>query len=132
MTVERLCHLNNRGEKKCHGQILAEIYDLITELAVDVAVFVREKGFSRFPHETQALFKVVGVADLAAWRTCRTEFVEIAPTTVKKLLTGSGKASKQEVAAALERYVGKQTYTTDDESDAIAVGIAWLKRQKII
>ena len=132
MTVERLCHLNNRGEKKCHGQILAEIYDLITGLAVDIAVFVREKGFSRFPHETQALFKVIGVADLAAWKTCRTEFVEIAPTTVKKLLTGSGKASKQEVAAALERYVGKQTYTTDDESDAIAVGIAWLKRQKII
>ena len=126
MTVERLCHLNNRGEKKCHGQILTEIYDLITELAVDVAVFVREKGFSRFPHETQALFKVVGVADLAAWRKCRTEFVEIAPTTVKKLLTGSGKASKDEVAKALERYVRKQTYTTDDESDAIAVGIAWL------
>jgi len=103
VTVERLCHLNNRGEKKCHGQILAEIYAMITELAVDVAVFVREKGFSRFPHETQALFKVVGVADLAAWTTCRTEFVEIAPTTVKKLLTGSGKASKEEVAAALKK-----------------------------
>lgn len=132
MTIERLCHLNNRGEKKCHGQILAEIYELITELAVDIAVFVREKGFSRFPHETQALFKVVGIADLAAWRTCRTEFVEIAPTTVKKLLTGSGKAGKDEVAAALEQYLGKQTYATDDESDAIAVGIAWLKRQKII
>ena len=121
--MERLCHLNNRGEKKCHGQILSEIYDLITELAVDV---VREKGFSRFPHETQALFKVVGVADLAAWRTSKTEFVEIAPTTVKKLLTGSGKAGKDEVADSLERYVGKITYMTDDESDATAVGTAWL------
>lgn len=126
MTVERLCHLNNRSEKKCHGQILSEINDLITELAVDVAVFVREKGFSRFPHETQALFKVVGVADLVAWRTCRTEFVEIAPTTVKKLLTGSGKASKEEVAAALQEHWGAYEYATDDESDAVAVGIAWL------
>ena len=126
MTVERLCHLNNRSEKKCHGQILSEIYDLITELAVDVAVFVREKGFSRFPHETQALFKVVGVADLAAWKAYGTEFVEIAPTTVKKLLTGSGKASKDEVAAALEKYIVKQDYATDDESDAVAIGIAWL------
>ena len=124
--MERLCHLNNRGEKKCYGQILAERYDLITELAVDVAVFVREKGFSRFPHETQALFKVVGVADLAAWTTCRTEFVEIAPTTVKKLLTGSGKATKEEVADALSKYVGGKNYTTDDESDAVAVGIGWL------
>ena len=126
MTVERLCHLNNRGEKKCHGQILSEIYDLITELSVDIAVFVREKGFSRFPHETQALFKVVGVADLAAWRTSKTEFVEIAPTTVKKLLTGSGKAGKEEVAESLERYVGKNAYMTDDESDATAVGTVWL------
>lgn len=125
MTVERLCHLNNRGEKKCHGQILSEIHDLITELAVDVAVFVREKGFSRFPHETQAIFKVVGVADLAAWTTCRTEFVEIAPTTVKKLLTGSGKASKEEVAAALKKQIGRQDYATNDESDALAVGVSW-------
>ena len=126
MTVEKLCHLNNRGEKKSHGQILAEIYDQITELTVDVAVFVREKGFSRFPHETQALFKVVGISDLAAWKTCGTEFVEIAPTTVKKALTGSGKASKEEVAAVLEQYVGRQEYATDDESDAVAVGITWM------
>ena len=123
--MEKLCHLNNRGETKGHGQILAEIYDQITELTVDVAVFVREKGFSRFPHETQALFKVVGISDLAAWKTCGTEFVEIAPTTVKKTLTGSGKASKEEVAAVLERYVGRQEYATDDESDAVAVGLSW-------
>ena len=130
--MERVCHLNNRGEKKCHGQILSEIYDLVTELTVDIAVFVREKGFSRYPHETQALFKVVGIADLAAWKTCSTEFVEIAPTTVKKLLTGSGKAEKDTVAAALESYVGKHDYATDDESDATAAGIAWLKSQDLI
>ena len=130
--MERLCHLNNRGEKKFHGQILAEIYDLITELAVDVTVFVREKGFSRFPHETQALFKVVGVADLAAWRVCNTEFIEIAPTTVKKLFTGSGKASKDEVAAELKKYIGEQHFETDDESDDVAVGITWLIRNSFI
>ncbi len=130
--MERLCHLNNRGEKKCHGQILGEIYNLIIELAVDVAVFVREKGFSRFPHETQALFKVVGIADLAVWKAYGTEFVEITPTTVKKLLTGSGKASKDEVAAALEKYIGEQSFEADDESDAAAVGIAWLIRNSYI
>ena len=50
--------------------------------------------------KTQALFKVVGIADLAAWRQSKTQFEEIAPTTVKKLLTGSGKATKEDVAAA--------------------------------
>ena len=56
-------------------------------------------------------------------------YSELSPTTVKKLLTGSGKASKTEVAMALERYVGTQQYETDDESDAVAVGLAWLIQQ---
>lgn len=42
------------------------------------------------------------------------------------MITGSGKASKQDVADSLERYVGKVQYSTDDESDAVAAGIAWL------
>lgn len=77
-----------------------DIYDLLCEWSENIDVFVREKGFSRFPHETQALFKVVGVADLAAWQKCRAVYEEIAPSAVKKLLVGSGKASKEEVAAA--------------------------------
>lgn len=89
-------------------------------------MFVREKGFSRFPHETQALFKVVGIADLAAWQKCRAVYEEIAPSAIKKLLTGSGKASKEDVAAASHRFIGEQVYQTDDESDAVAVGIVWL------
>ena len=63
-------------------------------------MFVREKGFSRFPHETQALFKVMGIADLTAWQKCRAAYEEIAPAAVKKLLAGSGKASKEEEVAA--------------------------------
>ncbi len=128
--IERLCHLNSRGTKKGHGEILTDIYTLLSELSADAMVFVREKGFSRFPHETQALFKVMGIADLAAWQAHGCEYHELAPAAVKKLLTGNGKATKQEVAAALTRYVGEQTYATDDESDAVAVGIAWLKQEK--
>jgi len=45
---------------------------------------------------------------------------------IKKLLTGSGKASKEEVAAALEKYVGQQNYAVSDESDAAAAGVAFL------
>lgn len=87
---------------------------------------MRERAFSRFSHETQALSKVVGIADLVAWQQSESVFHELAPTTVKKLLTGSGKAEKEAVAQALERYLGVQMYQTDDESDAAAVGVAWL------
>ncbi len=70
---------------------------------------------------------MVGVIDLALENLCgRRTFDELPPPTVKKLVAGSGKASKKEVAAALPRYVGQQTYQSDDESDAVAAGIAWL------
>ena len=61
---------------------------------------MRERAFSRFPQETQALFKVVGIADMAVWEHAKQSWEEIAPATVKKLLTGSGKARKEEVAGA--------------------------------
>lgn len=89
-------------------------------------VLVRERGFSRFRNETQALFKIVGITDLVAWQTKELVFDEIAPKSVKKVVAGSGDASKDEVAAALTWFVGEQEYECDDESDSVAVGIAWL------
>lgn len=89
-------------------------------------VLVRERAFTRFSRDTQALFKVIGIADLAAWQTRQSAFCEVAPKTVKKVLTGNGNASKAEVAQRLSAYVGEQEYECDDESDATAVGIAWL------
>ena len=61
---------------------------------------MRERAFSRFPQETQALFKVVGIADMTVWERAKQAWEEIAPATVKKLLTDSGKTGKEEVAGA--------------------------------
>ena len=71
---------------------------------------------------------MVGVSDLYAWSVGKS-FAEVSPTEVKALLVGKGSASKEEVAAALTYYVGKQEYHFDDESDAVAVAIAWLIRE---
>ena len=100
VSIERLCHLDNRRCKAAYGEILCAIYDLIAELSSGIDVFVRERAFSRFSHETQALFRVVGISDLAVWKLRKAIWEELAPTSVKKLLTGSGKAAKMEVAAA--------------------------------
>ena len=54
------------------------------------------------------------------------EWFEIYPVTVKRLVAGSGKAEKKDVADALLKYVGEQEYLNDDESDATAVAVAWL------
>lgn len=60
------------------------------------------------------------------------EFFEISPRAVKKEITGNGTASKEEVAQCLKFYVGEQHYACDDESDAVAVGVAWLLQQGLI
>lgn len=114
------------------GSVLSRIYEALSGACRDVDVLVREKGFSRFARETQALYKVFGVADLAAWNCNEKTFDEIAPLSIKKLLTGSGKASKSDVAAALQNYVGVRDYACDDESDAVAVGIAWLMQNNYL
>ncbi|UYZ15589.1 crossover junction endodeoxyribonuclease RuvC [Brevibacillus sp. WF146] len=59
----------------------------------------------------------------------------ITPTTVKKTVTGNGKAEKAEVAAAVRRLLGlaeDYRFATDDESDAAAVVLAWLIGQNLI
>lgn len=80
----------------------------------------------------QVLHKVVGVTDLYAWAFGGRVFDEISPKTVKKRVTDDALAEKDVVAAALERFVGKQEYACDDESDAVAVGVAWLIQQGMI
>lgn len=78
------------------------------------------------------LHKVVGIADLYAWGFGGREFVEIHPKTIKKLVANDQLAEKDKVADALAQFVGERTYECDDESDAVAVGVAWLIRQGMI
>lgn len=121
--------LDSRSSKEPHGGILNKIYNLIADLAPQADVFVRERGFSRHIAGTQTLFKVVGVSDLALWQAKRGEFEEIPPARVKKRIAGKGNATKEEVAEALPSFVGDIEYTSDDQSDAVAIGVAWVLEQ---
>lgn len=59
----------------------------------------------------------------------------ISPTTVKKTLTGDGRAEKPAVAAAVRRYLALPSdyeFATDDESDACAVILAYLIAEGVI
>lgn len=104
----------------------------------NIDVFVRERGFSRFAQTTQALFRVVGVSDLIAFEEvgCK-QIEEIPPTTVKSLVGGYGKATKDEVEEGVRALLGDDqkdfVFATDDESDSVAVALSyaikkgWLK-----
>lgn len=116
-----------------HGKKLLRIF---TELKAvcnrnpEITVFVREKGVTRFHKATQALFRVVGVSDLLAEMILQDTVIEYSISTIKKAITGNGKADKAEVAACLDKYLTeKLTFETDDESDAVAVGITYFLQE---
>jgi crossover junction endodeoxyribonuclease RuvC len=117
--------------KKGNGGRLEEIADLLDTIFKrhdDIEAVVRERGFSRFPSVTQSLFRVVGVSDLYAWKNGYPKIVDIPVKTVKERIAGRGNADKKAVEAAVRRLLNLPddfTFETDDESDAVAVGLAY-------
>lgn len=113
--------------RKSTPQKLREIAQMIQRLIAEhkPELFVRERGFSRHNVATQTLFRVVGVSDLVVYEAAHQEIYEIAPSVVKRLVAGSGSAEKIHIERELDQYIGFQLYGTQDESDAVAVGIAW-------
>lgn len=77
-----------------------------------------EKGFSRFKTETQSIYRARGVIENVFWDM---DIEEIAPTSVKKIVTGNGSAGKDRVALAVKEFYDVEDFETDDESDALAV-----------
>ena len=102
-----------------------------------MAIIVREQaldkqGGPRNSRVIEVLHKVVGISDLYAWALGARVFDEIHPKTIKKLVANDQLAEKDAVASALAQFVGEREYACDDESDAVAVGIAWLIQQGMI
>lgn len=93
---------------------------------------VKERAFSNGRiAATQAIFKVVGAWELTSHLHGVDEFTDIAPTSVKKLLTGNGRASKEDVAQAVKNLTGIET-SNNDESDAIAVLWAYCMQNELL
>jgi crossover junction endodeoxyribonuclease RuvC len=124
-TVLEMSHCKT-SSKKSTGYRLFQIYnwfkDVLERYEFDYIVF--EKGFNKFAVATQQIQRTLGVLMFTLYRNEIEDFSEIAPTSVKKAITGKGKASKEELAEGLEQYVGKLEYKTNDESDAVGVCLA--------
>lgn len=128
------------GSKIPRAKRLKYIADDIEQLLKDypdIDVVVRERGFSRFTRTTQVLFEVVGVSDLKVYEGLGiTKIEEIAPTTVKRLVAGDGKASKDDVAEGVREHLvpaqKNYEFETDDVSDAIAVGISYMIQKGLL
>lgn len=126
-----------------HGEKLTQIQAEVKRYFImyQPVMVVREKSFSRFAASTQAIYKVNGVCDLTVYGFGHKEMGEIATTSVKKLVAGSGKASKEEVADAAfirlqienkHEYYTDKGVLIDDKTDALAVGLAHYIEQGMI
>ncbi|MGG4390506.1 crossover junction endodeoxyribonuclease RuvC [Priestia megaterium] len=128
-------HINNKKHaKKSQAYRLHRIASVLKDIyrKHPIEIVVKEKGFSKGHISTQALFKVAGVADLMSFSFGHDNIAELTPAQVKKAVTKNGKASKDEVAVALAKYVGERDYVTDDESDAVAVLVAHCLKESLI
>ena len=137
-----LMSVDNKNKLKARGMILKEIKEALTQFCFNESpvFFVRERSVNNCIGKLArsgtaartGVSEVVGIADLVAWEHSNKEWDEIFPVTIKKILTGNGKAEKQDVAKALHLYFTDIDYKNDDESDAAAVAIAWLINHKQI
>lgn len=132
-----LSSVDNKTKTKPRGQLLEEIahaFSLLLDSAGDNLFLVREQSINncggKMAHSSTAartgVSSVIGVVDLIAWQNGEHSWEEFYPTSIKKMLTGNGKAEKADVAAALPAYLGDHAYRNDDESDAAAVAVAWM------
>lgn len=81
-------------------------------------VIFMEKGFSKFNKETQSIYRARGVIEKVFWDM---DIVEYAPSTVKRIVTGDGSASKDLVEEHVKTLYGVDEFETQDESDALGV-----------
>lgn len=108
-------------------QIGEHVQAILDRHSFDEIVF--EKGFNKFAVATQQIQRTVGLILYTLYRNEIESVDEISPTSVKKLVTGSGKATKDELAKHLYKWVQHIDYKTNDESDSVGVGIAFGKKK---
>lgn len=99
------------------------IEGLINEYIIEETdAVVKEALHYGRPHTMAILAKVHGVVDLLF-----DDINEYKATTIKMLIAGNGKAKKEEVEAGVRRIMDLDgiEFQTDDESDALAVGLTY-------
>jgi Holliday junction resolvasome RuvABC endonuclease subunit len=87
-----------------------------------------ERGFSRFPISTQAIFRVHGVVNLFFREV---EQIYYPPKTIKEAIL-KGTSTKIQVRKRIEEVYPNVVFDNEDESDSYAIGLTYLIQNKLI
>lgn len=120
-------HKDNLKENRLQ-KIYEETLELIVKYKPDVFVFEKIFFFNN-AKTVIAVGQAQGVMLLAASNT-KTFVAEYAPGTIKKLITGSGRANKKEVQVAVRKILGNKVKSKihkkthfDNAADALAIAM---------
>jgi crossover junction endodeoxyribonuclease RuvC len=94
--------------------------------------YIKEQSFARFKTETAKIYSTVGAV---LFFLHDKEVIDISNKTIKKLLTGNGNGTKKQVEIEVKAMLNldeEYLFKNDDESDACAVVLAYLKQKKLI
>lgn len=128
----RVCEigvLSTRGDDlgaRLH-QLYQEVEDLIADLRPTLVVLEDLFAHRRFPRTAIVLGHVRGIICLAA-ASAHVGIMALAPSAVKRAVTGSGAASKVQVQASVRTLLGLRSLADPHAADALALAYAGLAR----
>lgn len=121
--------LSTRGEDlgaRLH-QLYQEVEDLVREVRPTLVVLEDLFAHRRFPRTAIVLGHVRGIICLAA-ASKRIGVMALAPSAVKRAVTGSGAASKVQVQASVRTLLGLRNLADPHAADALALAYAGMAR----
>jgi crossover junction endodeoxyribonuclease RuvC len=119
---------SSRLEQKDRLRIIGDYLQKIKD-KYDIQTLVLENGFARFNISTQALFKVAG---MVCYIFSDIEQFYYAPSSIKKVVAGNGRASKEDVEKSVMKYYPHLSIGNNDESDSVAVGLCHFIKKGIV
>lgn len=108
-------------------QLHRDVRDLVRELHPDIVVLEGLFVHHAYPRTAIVLGHARGIICLAAAEE-RVGVMELAPSVVKRAVTGSGRASKIQVQAAVRMLLGLRQLSDSHAADALALAYAGLAR----
>jgi crossover junction endodeoxyribonuclease RuvC len=123
-----ICVFNIKtNPKEDYGLRLKQIGDTLLEYKdkYPPEIMIIENAFTRFNKATQALYRVRGIVEMLFWDIPK-EF--LAPTVVKKIICGNGKADKNEIKNYIRKLYPEIEISDNNVSDALAIGISYFKK----
>lgn len=118
--------------KQTRGQRLHTIREQMNKIVTQYPpeIIVIENSFNKFNKEVKAIQNAVGV--ILEVLHPFSEPIAYAPTTIKKEITGNGKADKDVVRKYIEKAYPSIIFNNNDESDAFGILLTHLIKSKLI